>query len=523
VSADQPSADEELTFSDDAVAFSDEAEGGGESAEAAPLEPDIDAGEVAFADERETDETAPLPEAPDLDAGEVSFADDPVVSPQAKAPGPKPPGQGGVEDHGLSFSDSQGGEALSSAPAAKRAPRPSARLKALQSSSRNRALTPKAAKEIERRQRSPADAARALADAKALIQPVPEGDPYLGKEVGPFKATAFLGLDRGVRTYLGHEEESQDSALIRVYPLKGSYGEELSRLATRAERVARAASPSFAICLGAGRIKDAFFVGHELPLGATLEELLAQDVRFSEEELLLLTEQVATGLGMIHTRELVHGDVSVATIRRERPGSYVLCDSGLGRVRPELTFLSAGGEVVGTPGFLAPEVVDSGKVLPPAELYALGCVLWTLIMGKPAFASDDAVQSLLDQLNQELPPLEPPEGTKISEGFKVLVGKLTGYVPAERYGNVSDLLSDIRKVRAGDEIAPIPKQHKGAESEGAPARANSGIAILLALVLANLVLLGLAGMAVLQASDATLPDPSEGLQVPLPGISPSSK
>ena len=518
MSADPPSAaDEELAFSDDAVEFREEAAPG--SRETAALGGGIDAGEVAFADERVfEDAAAPVPGL-GVDAGELSFDDERTSAPSGSASRPAPPGRRASEDHGLSFSDSQGGEAISDAPVAKRAPRPSARLKALQSSSRNRTLTPKAAKEIERRQRTPAEAARALEEAKARVQPVPEGDPYLGKEVGPFKATAFLGIERGVRSYLGHEEESQDSVLIRVYPLKGSYGEELSRLAARAERVVRAATPSFAICLGAGRMKDAYFVGHELPLGATLAELLAQDVPFPEEELLTLAEQVASGLGLIHTRELVHGDVSIGTILRERPGSYVLRDCGLGRVRPELTFLSAGGEVVGTPGFLAPEVVDSGKVLPSAELYALGCVLWTLVMGRPAFSSEDAVQSLLDQLNQELPPLEPPSGTKISAGFKVLVGKLTGYLPGERYPNVSDLLSDIRKVRAGEKIEPIPKQHKGVEAEGASPRANSGIVILIALAVVNLILLVLAGAAVSKATDATLPDPAEGLQVPLPGIS----
>lgn len=512
-------ADEELAFSDDAVSFSDQASpppaGGQPGPGAEGL--GIEAGEVAFADERASDEAAPLSPGLEVDAGEVSFADERSAPPRAS--GPRPPGQAAAEeDHGLSFSDSQGGEAVAAAPKP-RARRQSARLKTLQSSSRNRSLTPKAAKEIERRERTPEEAARALAEAKARAQPAPEGDPYLGKEVGPFKATLFLGVERGVRSYLGHQEEGKDPALIRVYPLKGSYGEELSRLAARAERVVRAASPSFSICLGAGRMKDAFFVGHELPLGATLEELLAQDLRLSEDELLTLAEQIATGLGLIHTRELVHGDVSIGTIRRERPGSYVLSECGLGRVRPELTFLSAGGEVVGTPGFLAPEVVDSGKVSPPAELYALGCVLWTLVMGRPAFAGDDAVQSLLDQLNQELPPLEPPAGVEISDGFKVLVAKLTGYVPAERYANVGDLLTDIRKVRSGEAIEPIAKQRKESASAGVPTRTSSGLAILIALGLANVVLLILAGLAVLRATDATLPDPAEGLQVPLPGIS----
>lgn len=520
VSADP--ADEELTFSDDAVSFSDSASEEELEEEYVGLEgDDLEDSEMSFSDERISEDAAPpLPATEGDDAGDVSFDDERIspAAPPAKDR-PRPPGQGGEENHGLSFSDSQGGAALSDAPRAVRAPRPSARLKALQSSSRNRALTPKAAKEIERRQRSPEEAALALAEAEARIQPVPEGDPYVGKEVGPFKALSFLGLDRGVRSYLGIEEESKDSVFIRVFPLKGSFGEELNRLATRAERVVRAASPSFAICLGAGRVKDAFFVGHELPLGATLEELLAQEIRFDEQEILTLAEQVASGLGLIHQRELVHGDVSVGTIRRERPGSYVLCDCGLGRVRPALTFLSAGGEVVGSPGFLAPEVVDSGKVLPPAELYALGCVLWTLVMGRPAFEGEDAVQSLLDQLNEELPPLDPPDGVKVSAGFRTLVGNLTGYVPSERYPSVSDFLTDVRKVRAGEGIKAIPKQVRGQGSDAPTTRTSSGMVILAALLAVNLILFVVALVAVIGATDTSLPDPSDGLRVPLPGIS----
>lgn len=509
VDADAAPAEEEVLFSDRAAGPDEPSEAAG------PALPDVD---LSFSDVRE------LPDEPEVEASEgeaeaddleVSFDDDREVSAPLERPAPK----AAPEAHGLTFSDSHGGEPAAAAPAqdAKR-PRSSGRMRALTSGGRNRTLTPKAAQELKRRERSPEEEAAAQAAVEAQIQPPPEDDPYVGKEIGPFKVQAFLGLDRGVRRYLARDEESHEPSLLRVYALKGSYGDELTRLATRAERVVRAANPGISICLGAGRVKDAFFAGHELPLGPRLSELIAQGIRLEEEEILTLIEQIASGLSTLHTRDLVHGDVSIETIRRERPGSFVLCESGLGRVRPELSFLSAGGDVVGSPGFLAPEVVDSGKVVPNAELYSLGCVAWTLVSGAPPFGGADAVQSLLDQLNQELPPPQPPAGEVFSPQLLLLIAKLTGYTPSERYANVADVLSDIRKVRAGEEPVPFAKTIERSEDTAVAGRLRPGTILLIALVVLDAVLLLVAAIALTKYTQASLPDPTSGLRLPLPGI-----
>lgn len=506
---DAGAADEEMLFSDRAGAPEEPSEAVG-----APL---LDTVEVAFSDAREEGEEPESEEgaAPSelADVEDVSFDDEREVEASAPARAPA----AAAEGHGLTFADTPGGEAVREKAQEAKRPRSSGRMHALTSGGRNRTLTPKAAQELKRRERSPEEEAAARAALEAQIQVAPEDDPYLGKEVGPFKVRAFLGLDRGVRRYLAQDEESHEQALLRVYPLKGSYGEELLRLATRAERVVRAVNPTMAICLGAGRIKDAFFAGHELPLGPTLSELIARGERLEEAEVLSLLEQVAGGLSTLHARDLVHGDVSVDTIRRERPGSFVLCDLGLGRVRPELTFLSAGGDVVGSPGFLAPEVVDSGKVVPNAELYSLGCVAWALVSGRRPFEGADAIQSLLDQLNQELPAPEPPAGETFSPGLLVVIAKLTGYTPSERYPNAADLITDIRKARAGEEITPFAKEVERSEAP-IVSRTPPGTILLIALLAIDAALLTFAGVALAEYTRAALPDPTSGLRLPLPGI-----
>ncbi|HBP16682.1 MAG TPA: hypothetical protein DEA08_02670 [Planctomycetes bacterium] len=373
-----------------------------------------------------------------------------------------------------------------------------------------------------RRERSPEEDATALAFLEDQLHPAPEGDPYLGKEVANFRVEGFLRVERGVRSYLARDEESREPCLLRIYPTIGGYGEELSRLAQRAERSARVEHPGLSICLGVGKVKDAFYAAHEPPLGRTIAQLLAEGEQFTSDEVLLMLEQLSRALATLHSRQLVHGDVSINTIRRERAGCYVLCDAGLGRARPELSFLSAGGEVVGTPGFIAPETVDSGKVEPSAELYALGCVAWTMITRQPPFLKEDPVQTLLDQLNCEMPPARAPEGApEPPPDLVLIVSKLTGYTTFDRYRNANDLIADIRKHRKGEDLQQLtPQERPDDPSDMAPVRVGGGKLVLLLLLLIDAALATFLLIKLSEVEATTFEDPVRGYVLPLPGVEP---
>ncbi|MBT7690464.1 MAG: protein kinase, partial [Gemmatimonadales bacterium] len=294
--------------------------------------------------------------------------------------------------------------------------------------------------EWSRRDRSKDEREAALERLKAQVHAPPRDEAYAGRDLGPFKVKRFISLNRGASTYLAADEESPDPVMLRIFPFKGTYGPEFKALADRGERVTRVPSPFLNVVLASGRTKECFFVGGELPLGDTLEELLQKGESFDQSQVCSIVEQVARGLKVMHARELHHGGISLKTIRRERADVYVLEDAGICRAQPEFSFLSGGGEVVGEPGFIAPEAVDSGVGSSEADLYALGCVAWTLLAGRPPFAGDDPVQVLLDQLNGEVPSLlEANEGKEvrgISEGTATIIKKLTGYTATIRYRSV---------------------------------------------------------------------------------------
>ncbi|MCO5169919.1 MAG: hypothetical protein M9894_26575 [Planctomycetes bacterium] len=527
-----PLADE-AEGGDDDVVFTDVREAGQAPAEAA-AEPDDDGADMVFLDELEAPPGAPRPApAPRPGPGPRPPSGPPAGASSARRPGSDPPRPAG----GPSRRAGSSADAPALEPPGRKLGRPtsSAEAAALEppsrtSSGRLRTLGPKSAPPSQsagrglrpalRPERTPEDDQQALAALEARAQPAPASDPFLGRDLGPFRVDRFIEQDRGERRYLAMHLEQRRQALLRVFPLTGPYGEEFKRLADRGERACRVEAQSLDAALASGRTKDAFYAGFDPPAGPTLAEVLASEGPLAEADVLAVIEQVGKALGALHAREGTHGHLSPAVIRRLRPGVFVLEAAGLARPRPALSFLAAGGDVLGSPGFVAPETVDGGDHTRASDLYGLGCVAWTLLAGRPPFQGDDEVQVLLDQLNQEVPRLAGalPAGAKVSEATLTIVDKLAGYTPDVRYRDLNDLLADLRAREKGEPIKPLAAaRHDAARPRTKVQGAAVSIIVLAAL---NAVLLTIVALTVLKALSLPLNDPLEGVDLPLPEAAP---
>lgn len=128
--------------------------------------------------------------------------------------------------------------------------------------------------------------------------------------------------------------------------------------------------------------------------GLTLSELLVRRGRFPASMVQEIGRQVASGLAVLHQAGLVHGDLGLANIRLTDHGLAVLVDGGIRSVVcPELTIhATLALEAYDT---VAPELIGTG-IGPNAssEIYALGCLLWKLLTGRPPYAMADPLMKL---------------------------------------------------------------------------------------------------------------------------------
>ncbi len=171
----------------------------------------------------------------------------------------------------------------------------------------------------------------------------------------------------------------------------------------------------------------------ELVDGVDLEtHHAARNYRLGTAEAVEMLVQICKGVAAIHDSGAVHRDLKPNNILVARDGRVLVSDLGLTATRAD------GGEfgVVGTPGFVAPEVVMEGPssdgAAARADVYALGALAYELLSGEPAFIGDDAAAVLGAQLNGQYIPLRQREPA-LGSDFDVLIEQTLAVDPRDRH------------------------------------------------------------------------------------------
>jgi serine/threonine-protein kinase len=167
--------------------------------------------------------------------------------------------------------------------------------------------------------------------------------------------------------------------------------------------------------------EGAFYYVMELLDGINLEVAVSRFGPMPPDRVVFLLRQVCDSLAEAHAAGLVHRDIKPANIFLCRHGlrfDFIkVLDFGLVALGQELEHadpkLTAEGVAAGTPAYLAPEMVASrGAVDGRTDLYALGCVAYWLLAGRPPFERETAMATILAHVNDT--PLPPSSASEIA-------------------------------------------------------------------------------------------------------------
>ncbi|HSP77450.1 MAG TPA: serine/threonine-protein kinase, partial [Myxococcaceae bacterium] len=195
------------------------------------------------------------------------------------------------------------------------------------------------------------------------------------------------------------------------------------------------------------------FLAMEWLEGMELSHRLAlQPLSLSES--LALVHRIAEGLAQAHRRGIVHRDIKPSNLflRGGRPEDVVLLDFGLARtVEPSLVAVTGSETVVGTPGYMAPEQASSQPdLLPSADIFSLGCVLYQCLTGKPPFAAPHFAAVLAKILFAEPAPLRTLRA-ELPFSLQRLVDRMLVKDPRKRLPDADSLLEALAALETGPE------------------------------------------------------------------------
>jgi serine/threonine-protein kinase len=193
---------------------------------------------------------------------------------------------------------------------------------------------------------------------------------------------------------------------VAVKLLSGVDGDQssIARFAREARAAARVRHPGVVMVYDAGTENGTPFIVMQHVAGRSLELILRNEGPLDEQRAVGIVRQVASALAAAHRAGIVHRDVKPANVMVADDGSATVLDFGVARVETAAT-LTHTNSVLGTPAYMAPEQALGEPADARSDIYALGCVLYAALAGRPPFEAA-APASILHQQVYENP--DPP-------------------------------------------------------------------------------------------------------------------
>ena len=325
----------------------------------------------------------------------------------------------------------------------------------------------------------------------------PREAPLIGPPLGT--KVRYIGdyelLDELGRGGMGVVYKARQSKLNRLVALKmilaGEYaGErEVARFRTEAEAVARLQHPNIVQIFEVGEHDGHPYFSLEFVDGGSLAQKL-DGTPLPPQQAARLVETLARAMHAAHQAGVVHRDLKPANVLLTADGTPKITDFGLAKKLEDAAGPTGSNAIMGTPSYMAPEQAggDSNKVGPPADVYALGAILYELLTGRPPFKAATPLDTVLQVVNDE--PVPPRKlQSKTPRDLDTICLKCLQKAPGKRYATAADLAEDLRRFQAQEPIQarPVGRLERGVKwAKRRPAVA----ALLAALVLAALGLVG---------------------------------
>ncbi|MEZ4404045.1 MAG: serine/threonine-protein kinase [Kofleriaceae bacterium] len=277
-----------------------------------------------------------------------------------------------------------------------------------------------------------------------------DGDRVRGARVGDLIGGRYVVEAQLGRGGMGRVLRARHQALGKAFALKLiktpiAMDPKIREMFYREARLASACShDNICSIVDFGEDPDfGLFMVMELLDGATMHSKLRRSGRLAPKVACDVMWQVCEALRYIHGRAIIHGDIKSENIFlvRGAAGRRVVKLLDFGLSRPDRA--AAGGDVDGTPEYLAPERIRGGPATVASDLYALGVLLFELLTARQPF--EGTLDQLFDQhLHATIPPPSSLVDEALDERADELVARATAKDPADRHPDVAGFMYELR-------------------------------------------------------------------------------
>ena len=274
-------------------------------------------------------------------------------------------------------------------------------------------------------------------------------------DLGPYRITDFIAqggmgqVFKGVHKLMGRE------CAVKVLPRHKATPEAIESFMREIRTQAQLDHPNLVRALDAGHDGDVHYLATEYVPGMDLRRLVRVHGRITPQQAASVITQACRALQYAHERGLVHRDVKPGNILVTPEGIAKVSDLGLAGVMQDPNSDPRKGRIVGTPDYLAPEVIRShgGELTPVSDIYSLGATLYYCICGKVPFPGGTTRDKARRHLEDT--PWHPKRFNEaLDEEFIDLIADMMEKDPKARIQSAAEVATRL-EMWAGDKVAAI--------------------------------------------------------------------
>jgi serine/threonine protein kinase/Rieske Fe-S protein len=282
-------------------------------------------------------------------------------------------------------------------------------------------------------------------------------DQLVGQTLGNYRVERLLAQGRSNAVYLAQHRKTGSVDALTLYLIPRRFSAEahkrfLMRFRKEATAVISLRHPHILPVYEHGEQDGCPYLVTPYMMHGSLADILRQEGRYEHSEVVPLLEQLIEGLGYAHSNGFIHGTLRPSNIVLSENRSLQVAGFGLMHMlqlsgieargeqaeEPYTHLLSVAETFLAAPGYIAPEVVEGQAIDIRSDIYALGCILFELLSGRPPFEGRDPLEVARQHVTQTIPSLRTVSAD-VPIALAAVVNQSLEHDPNRRFQSVQEL------------------------------------------------------------------------------------
>lgn len=262
-----------------------------------------------------------------------------------------------------------------------------------------------------------------------------------------------IGEGGTAKVYLAHDQIEDRNVAIKILKKENIDDRKIRKFKKEAQLLSLLDDENIVKIYEVGEEQNLHYIVTEYIDGMTLKDYIRSCSPIPVDEIINLSKQILHGVKHAHDRGVVHKDIKSQNILLDENKNVKITDFGIADILDE--DITRTQSLMGTPQYIAPEILNREALTAQSDLYSVGIVMYEMCTTHVPFIGEKAAYIMIKQMSQPLPSIitERPD---IPQSLENIIIKATAKKLENRYKNAQEIIDDLNHVYDPDKLDADP-------------------------------------------------------------------